>query len=93
MNTILKKYIRNYRNEPIGVVVAIRNEAEPRKVLYGYSLVNSNAERFSKERGTMIAVGRALTMRGKEPKVIERRILVHKYWTDLEDRANRYWKL
>ena len=60
MQTVLKQYIRNKKNDPRGVVVAVKSEGE---VFYGYSLCNP-CDKYDKNRGMTIAVNRALSKDG-----------------------------
>ena len=55
---MLIQYIRNKNNQPIGVVVAVD------KYKVGYSLCKKG-DRFDKQRGFEIAVGRANNVRNR----------------------------
>ena len=57
MNSIYS-YVRNDKNQKVGVVVARSFETDP-KVFIGYSKCNSTLEEFDKERGLEIAFDRA----------------------------------
>lgn len=89
METTIRRYIRKENKEPRGVVVAVRDGDE---IKYGYSLVNSTAEQFSKKRGVMIATKRALSNGYSLPDVPEREKLVTDAFTIIEKRAIKYFK-
>jgi hypothetical protein len=90
MQTIIKEYIRNPEtNQPRGIALAIRVEDE---VYYGYSLLNTTMDRFSKELGTKIAIKRALSPQYQLPKVQEREAMVLSAFEKLEKRALKYFK-
>jgi hypothetical protein len=93
MTNILKNYIRDQRNNPVGVVVVVK---ENKNYRFGYSLC-SPQDRFDKETGTKIAVYRA---KAKElgpdqalvPLVPDRREVVLNGYLNLEKRASKYFK-
>ncbi len=90
MQTLLKRYIRNEENkQPRGVAVAIRHNDE---VLYGFSLLNTNLDRFDKTLGLNIAINRALAESYKLPSVPEREAMVLGAFNHLEKRALKYFK-
>lgn len=87
---ILKCYIRDSKNNPRGVTIVIRSENDD--VSYGFSLVNSNLDTFSKRIGTTIAINRASQPSYELPKIQERETMVLEAYDKLEARALRYWK-
>ena len=86
---ILKKYIRNSKNQPVGVAIA-RREGET--VHYGFSLCNTRLDQWSKEKGTKIAIARSHAPTYQLPKVRERESAVLDAYEDLEHRALKYFK-
>ena len=88
--TQLKCYIRDSKNNPRGVAVIIRDAQD--KVSYGFSLVNSNLDTFSKKIGTTIALNRAQQPSYELPKIEERESMVLDAYEKLEKRAINYWK-
>ena len=88
--TIIKEYIRHPETkQPRGLALAIRVEDE---VYYGYSLLNTSMDRFSKELGTKIATKRALSPQYQLPKVQDREAMVLSAFEKLEKRALKYFK-
>ena len=87
--TMLKCYIRDSKNNPRGVAIVIREENH---VSYGFSLVNSNLDTFSKKIGTTIAINRASQSSYDLPKIEDRESMVLEAYEKLEARALRYWK-
>lgn len=88
--TLIKQYIRNEQNnQPRGVAVAIRENDE---ILYGFSLLNVNMDRFEKKLGVDIAIARAKAPSYQLPKVLEREAMVLKAFESLEARALKYFK-
>ena len=88
---MIKKYIRNGR-DPRGVVTA--SKGENGKHLFGYSLCSPN-DRFSKQKGTMIAERRQAPyseLRHNLPDVLERRNAVLSALIELQTRAEKYFK-
>lgn len=89
--TIIKEYIRiDKTRQPRGVAVAIKKDGE---VFYGYSLLNTTMDKFSKKLGIEIASARALSPKGyKLPDVLEREAMVLNAFNRLEGRALKYFK-
>jgi hypothetical protein len=86
----IKQYIRNEQNnQPRGVAVAIRENDE---ILYGFSLLNVNMDRFEKKLGVDIAIARAKAPSYQLPKVLEREAMVLEAFESLEARALKYFK-
>lgn len=87
--TVIKEYIRNKKNNPQGIAVAVKDGDQ---VFYGYSLCNPG-DRYNKEFGMNVAINRALSKDGYAlpqssktvRKIIER-------FLSLEKRAIRYFK-
>jgi hypothetical protein len=89
MQTVIKEYIRNTEtNQPRGLALAVRVGDE---VFYGYSLLNTTMDQFSKELGTKIATKRALSPQYQLPKVQDREAMVLTAFEKLE-RALKYFK-
>lgn len=93
MTNILKNYIRDLRNNPVGVVVVIKENGIYR---FGYSLC-SPQDRFDKETGTKIAIHRAKAKnlaldQALAPLVPNRRETVLSGYLNLEKRASKYFK-
>lgn len=59
-NTIVQ-YVRKSDGTPYGVIVAVRRPDG--EVSVDFSLCNTKKDKFSKERGLEIAIGRAMTMK------------------------------
>lgn len=95
MKNVLREYIRDENNNPVGVVVALKNK-EGNRVIYGYSLVNSSVDQFNKKLGVEIAANRAVKNWPNEfvpiPNMTRRRIKVTEAYDRLEDRAVKYFK-
>jgi hypothetical protein len=90
MQTTLKRYIRNVETkQPRGVAVAIRNNDEVR---YGFSLLNTNMDKFDRELGLKIATNRALSESYSLPDVPDRTLMVLDAFNHLEKRALKYFK-
>ena len=87
--TLIKEYIRNKKNDPREVAVAIKSNDQ---VFYGYSLCNP-CDKYNKEFGINIAVNRALATDGyslpESPETV--RTIVANF-KKLEARALRYFK-
>jgi len=60
-NKMIKQYVRNSRGVPIGALVAVQREAG-NVVDFGWSLCHK-IDQFSKEKGTLIARNRALSLK------------------------------
>jgi len=87
---LLKSYIRNTEtNQPRGVAVAIRNNDE---ILYGFSLLNINMDKFDKSIGLNIAVNRAMSESYELPDTPDREAMVLGAFNRLEQRALKYFK-
>lgn len=89
MQTVIKEYIRNKKNDPRGVAVAVKDGDQ---VFYGYSLCNP-CDKYNKEFGMNIAIKRALAKDGyalpDSPETVRR--IVERFLS-LEQRALRYFK-
>jgi hypothetical protein len=88
--TVIKEYIRNSETkQPRGIALAIRVGDE---VFYGYSLLNTTMDKFSKDLGTKIATKRAMSPSYQLPKVPDREAMVLNAFSKLEKRALKYFK-
>lgn len=88
--TLIKEYIRiEDTKQPRGVVVAIRVGDE---IFYGYSLLNTKMDRFSKTLGLQIATNRALSDSYGLPNTPEREEIVLEAFKRIEARALKYFK-
>jgi len=87
-NTIIKQFIRDRKNNPRGVTVAIKKDNE---VFYGYSLCNP-LDRFDKQLGVRIAVARALSKSFNLPMSPNTQEEIADHFRALEKRAIRYFK-
>lgn len=88
METTLINYIRDEKNNPRGVVVAIRDDNE---IFYGFSLCNPE-DKWDKPLGIKKAIARARAAEYKLPDVLERRQLVFDAIQKIQNRALRYFK-
>jgi hypothetical protein len=89
MQTLLTKYIRDEKNNPRGVAVAVRHNDE---VLYGYSLC-SPSDVYDKQEGLEKALYRAFSTKGYHlPKVPDRFEKVVNAYESLQERAVKYFK-
>jgi hypothetical protein len=89
--TLIKEYIRDKKNNPYGVAVAVKDETT-NQVFYGFSICNK-VDKYDKNRGIAIAVNRALSKDGyslPESPATVRAIMIR--FKSLEDRAVRYFK-
>jgi hypothetical protein len=86
--TMIKQFIRDRKNNPRGVAVAVKHENE---VFYGYSLCNP-IDRFNKSRGIEIAVSRALSQSFHLPISPNTQKQIEHHFMALERRAVRYFK-
>jgi hypothetical protein len=87
--TYIREYIRDANNQPRGVVIAIRLNDE---VLYGYSLLNTDKDKFDKNLGLTIAANRAYSGEFFLPDVPERQEMVIEAIKRIQTRAIRYFK-
>jgi hypothetical protein len=87
-NNTIYQYVRNRRRQKIGVVVAIKRNDDT--VGFGYSLCATNrGDTFNSETALNIALGRADNFpffQGEIPQSVD------KDWSDIYDRATRYFK-
>lgn len=89
METLIKEYIRDSKNNPIGVAIAVKTNDE---VVYGYSLCNPS-DQYNKEQGLKIAKYRAFSKKGYHlPKVADRFEKVANAYQRLQDRSLKYFK-
>lgn len=88
MQDLIKTYIRDEKNNPRGVAVAVRRNDE---IFYGFSLCNPE-DVYDKELGLKIAVNRAESPTYLLPGVEDRYVAVLNAYEDLEARALRYFK-
>jgi hypothetical protein len=93
MTTTLKKYIRDEKRNPKGVVVLVK---DGERFYFGYSLC-SPRDKFSKKLGTTIALARATsplleTDEAMCPLVANRREEVASHYQMLEKQALKYFK-
>jgi hypothetical protein len=91
MKPFVKRYIRDEKNNPRGVVVFVKDGD---KELFGYSLCNPS-DKFDKKLGTTIALARATCPKLKEgehlvPIVGDRRDLILDYYKAVEENASKY---
>lgn len=88
MTAYLKEFIRNEKQQPIGIAVAVK---EGDQILYGFSLCHRN-DRFDKELGLKIATQRAIAGEYNMPlsKASRDKILAH--YDSLVKRSLRYFK-
>jgi len=87
MNNTLHVYVRDRKNNPIGIVLALRHEDNTYSL--GWSYAKRKHDKFDKEIGLSIAMGRALCPRPCRSKVPYE---VNKLIPQMEDRAKRYFK-
>ena len=86
-NNILHTYVRDRKNNPIGVVVAVKLD---NKIHCGWSLTKrTSGDKFNRETGLSIALGRAVVTNGFDQTVPQ---TVKKTFTDIVVRAGRYFK-
>lgn len=89
--TLIKEYIRDKKNNPYGVAVAVK-DPDTNQIFYGFSICNK-ADKYDKDRGLNIAVNRALCKDGyslpESPATI--RTIMQRFLS-LQDRAIRYFK-
>lgn len=87
---ILVTYLRDNKNTPYGVVVAVRQPDDV--VVYGTAFCHSKKDRFNKYVGTYIAAQRALAH--KEPVVPEYNghDETLKGLSLMQNRASKYWQ-
>ena len=89
MQTVIKEYIRNKKNDPRGVAVAVKDGDQ---VFYGYSLCNP-CDKYNKEFGMNIAIKRALAKDGYAlPDSFDTVRQIMEKFLNLEQRALRYFK-
>ncbi len=88
MQTVIKQYIRDEKNNPRGVAVAVRENDE---VFYGFSLCNPK-DKYDKDQGLKIALARAFAPSYHLPDSTDTINTVLKAYEDLESRALRYFK-
>lgn len=86
--TMIKQFIRDRKNNPRGVAVAVKHNNE---VFYGYSLCNP-LDRFDKSLGVRIAVARALSQSFNLPISPNTQEQIADHFRALERRAVRYFK-
>ena len=79
---MLVEYVRNNKNQPIGVVVAVGKDQ------VGWSEKHSK-DKWNKELGIKIAYGRAIVGSQKGP--LKQKVFLP-YLKKMYDRANRYFK-
>jgi len=89
MEDVLKLYIRNEKNQPRGVVVAVKVGDQ---MCYGFSLLNTRLDKWDRVKGTAIAMARAAAASYKLPVVPEREKMVVDGFNKLQDRALKYFK-
>ena len=87
---LIRHYMRDATNNLRGVAIAYRTPDN--KVEYGFALCNTNADKFSKEKGVQIALRRALSDCYQLPAVPEREKMVLDAFEILESRALNYFK-
>lgn len=83
------EYVYDNRNQPVGVVAAVVNPAEPKHVFIGWSRCNRSAgDKFDKSRGLQIALDRALVRGGNTvvPDSLAERV------EHMKRRAQKYFK-
>lgn len=89
METLIKEYIRDSKNNPVGVAIAVKADKE---VLYGFSLCNPG-DNYNKDQGLKIALNRAFSAKGYHlPKVADRFEKVANAYQRLQDRSLKYFK-
>ena len=87
MQNIIKRYIRDRKNNLVGVVLAAKEED---KYYVGWSRTKTSAgDKFSKEFGTQVAIGRAKNGSGQTTKVPHG---IAPVIAEIKDRAARYFK-
>lgn len=88
MQNVIKQYIRDEKNNPRGVCVAVRDNDE---IFYGFSLCNPE-DKYDKDLGLRIALNRASAPSYQLPKVEDRNDQVRSAFENLEERALKYFK-
>ena len=87
MKPILHTYVRDRKNNPIGVVVAVKLDT---KIHCGWSLVKrKSGDKFDRETGLSIALGRAVVTTGYAQNVPQ---TIKKNFDSILVRASRYFK-
>ena len=88
MKDTITEYIRDEKNNPRGIAVALRQGDE---VFYGYSLHNP-IDPYNKKIGLQIAINRALQGEYDFPDTPERFNAVIERYKSLEGRCLKYFK-
>lgn len=90
METQLIRYIRNNKNEPRGVAIALKVGDG---IQYGYSLCHPDKDKWDREKGLLIAKKRAISPDGyKLPEVEDRCSAVLATYKHLSERAVKYFR-
>jgi hypothetical protein len=87
---MLLQFVRDKKNQRVGMVVAVPDEYG--KVGVGWSKCKTSMDKFSEEQGKMIALQRASHARsgGKFKRKMPQ--CVQKVYDSMTDRATRYYK-
>lgn len=89
MQTMIRRYVRDKRRNPVGVLIAYKTQDG--EVVYGWSKCNTKEDRFNKVHGVAIAFNRAVgggfAADGKRPRAVE------KLWDKFVARATKYFKV
>lgn len=88
MNTELIQYVRNKNHQPVGVVVAVKNNGPVHRFTVGWSMCRVKLDKFDKERGIGIAYNRAV--KGTCAKMPR---LVQPVYEKMVERGSKYFKL
>jgi hypothetical protein len=87
MNNMFHTYVRDRKNNPVGIVLALRHEDNTYSL--GWSYVKKAHDKFNKELGLSIAMGRAVCAHPCKSQVPHK---VKELLPQMEDRAKRYFK-
>lgn len=88
---MLRQYVRNAKNEKMGVMVAFKDGD---KCMVGFSFCRESHDEFNKDLGEKIAIGRALKHRDAVRENIDKHIPFHAIdqVAHFTDRCKKYFK-
>lgn len=94
-NKVLKRYVRNKKKFPVGVLVAFKRPTDS-QVVIGWSKCHMNMDNFDKHMGTYVAINRGLKHSIDSIDVTSDEIVpqvVRKSLSDFRVRVKKYFKL
>jgi hypothetical protein len=89
-NKVLKRYVRNRKQLPVGVLVAFKRPTDS-QIVIGWSKCHMSMDTFDKHMGTYVAINRGLVHPIEKDSDVPQ--IVRKSLETFRERVKKYFKL